>query len=83
MLLCLATTIATCDPYFVSTLADSIQDYWTRLAATGDVDGSPEPAWPIYDVSSDPYLQLEDPIANGASIRSKQCDFWDAVPSSG
>jgi para-nitrobenzyl esterase len=64
-------------------LSDAIDDYWTRLAATGDVDGSPEIAWPIYDATSDPYLQLEDPIATGASVRGKQCDFWDTVPSPG
>jgi para-nitrobenzyl esterase len=64
-------------------LSDAIDDYWTRLASTGDVGGSPEPAWPIYDGASDPYLQLEDPIATGASVHGKQCDFWDAVPSGG
>jgi para-nitrobenzyl esterase len=58
-------------------LAGAIGGYWTRLAAGGDPNGPGAPAWPVYDVAADSYLELATPPAAGEGVRSKKCDFWD------
>ncbi len=57
-------------------LSEAIMRYWSRLAASGDPNGEPDPAWPAYD-GSDPYLRLDVPIEAGAALRAPQCDMWD------
>jgi para-nitrobenzyl esterase len=56
-------------------LADDIEGYWSRHAATGNPSGASAP-WPLYD-SSDPYLQLDAPPKNGSGVHTRRCDFWD------
>lgn len=60
-------------------LADAVQGYWTRYAATGDPDGEGAVAWPAYDASTDPYLQLDVPIEAKAAFKADTCDFWDQI----
>jgi para-nitrobenzyl esterase len=60
-------------------LSDSIIGYWTRFAAMGDPNGSDAVAWPIYEVATDPALQLDDAITDASGVRTSLCDFWDAV----
>ncbi|HEY3352580.1 MAG TPA: carboxylesterase family protein [Polyangia bacterium] len=60
-------------------LADVIGGSWSRLAATGDPNGGGAPAWPEYVAATDPFLQLEDPSASGAGVRTAPCDFWDTI----
>lgn len=60
-------------------LADAIENYWTRFAASGDPNGGSDVSWPLYDATKDSVLLLEDPIVAGGPVRSKQCDFWDLV----
>ena len=52
-------------------------DAWTGLAA-GDINAGVGPTWPTYDVATDSFLELGDPIAAGAGVRTADCDFWDA-----
>lgn len=53
--------------------------YWTRFADTGDPNGGSNPAWPVYDPSTDPYMEIAAPPAAGAAIRTNECDFWDSL----
>jgi para-nitrobenzyl esterase len=64
-------------------LGATIQGYWSRLAATGDPNGEGAVAWPSYDAASDPFLLLDDPVAAGAGVRARQCDFWDSLVTAG
>ena len=64
-------------------LSAAIQGYWSRLAATGDPNGEGAVAWPTYDAASDPFLQLDDPVAAGEGVRTRQCDFWDSLATAG
>ncbi|HEU0036158.1 MAG TPA: carboxylesterase/lipase family protein [Kofleriaceae bacterium] len=59
-------------------LADAVQGYWTRFAATGDPNGADAPAWPRYD-ATDPLLVLDLPIAARPDAKAAQCDFWDSL----
>ncbi|GAC1369417.1 MAG: carboxylesterase family protein [Polyangiales bacterium] len=61
-----------------SALADAMGKAWTSLAVSGDPTPPGAPAWPLYG-AADPYLQLEDPIATGAGVRTALCDFWDTI----
>jgi para-nitrobenzyl esterase len=60
-------------------LSGAIQGYWSRLAATGDPNGEGAVAWPTYDAAADPFLRLDDPVAAGEGVRTRQCDFWDSL----
>lgn len=72
-LLSLGATIPS--PDFQATM----QGYWTRFAATGDPNGGSAPAWPRYDLASEPHLALMDPTpAAGANLQKAQCEFWAA-----
>ena len=58
-------------------LGDAIIASWRSLAATGDPGAPASVPWPRYDGATDSYLGLDDPIAQGAGVRTAQCDFWD------
>lgn len=58
-------------------LVADVEGYWSRFAATGDPNGGSAVAWPKW-TSSDPYAVLNAPVTTATSLRSKQCDFWDA-----
>ena len=60
-------------------LEQAVLGYWTRLAATGDPNGSGAPAWPAYITAQDPYLELKNPPTAMAGARTDLCDFWDAL----
>lgn len=57
-------------------LADAMQRYWTSFATTGVPAG--DVAWPAYD-ASEPYLELDVPIATGTAYKAAACDFWDSM----
>ncbi len=59
-------------------LAQSIGGYWSRMAAAGDPNGGSAVKWPVLD-AADSYLGLDDTIAAGKGLRTKQCDFWDPL----
>jgi len=58
-------------------MAAGLQQAWTSFAT----DGSPttEPAWPMWDVATAPYLGLDVPNTASAGVRTEQCDFWDGL----
>jgi carboxylesterase type B len=58
-------------------LSDTIDAIWTGLAASGTVTGTP--AWPQYDPSTDPYMQLDETQQSATGLRTSQLQFWDGV----
>ena len=42
----------------LSSLADTVQSYWVRFAATGDPNGAGRPQWPVFDPTTDSCLEL-------------------------
>src|SRR5678815_3325515 len=63
-------------------LSDQIVGYWVRFAASGDPNGAGAPAWPVYDVASDPAIVLDDAIAATPGAGMDSCDFWDGLSGS-
>jgi para-nitrobenzyl esterase len=59
------------------TLAETVMGYWTRFAATGEVNGGNAPRWEPYDPERDNLLVLDDPIATAEWVKKAECDFWD------
>ncbi len=59
-------------------LADAIDGAWTALAATGNPSANGV-TFPPYDAATDPYVRLDDTVTTGAGVRTKYCDFWDAL----
>lgn len=57
-------------------MRDTMQALWSSFAA-GELSG--DPAWPVYDPDTDPYLLLEDPVTAGEGVRTTQCDFWEQL----
>jgi len=60
-------------------VADTIQGYWTRFAATGDPDGEGAVDWPAYDAGGDHHLVIDSDVVVGSGLRAANCDFWDAL----
>jgi para-nitrobenzyl esterase len=60
-------------------LSDAMQRYWTRFAASGDPNGSEDPAWPAYDNTTDAHLIFGTPISESAGVRTAQCDALEAI----
>ncbi len=52
---------------------DAMQAIWSSFAA-GTLQS--DPAWPVYEGESDPYLLIESPLDTGEGVRTEQCDFW-------
>jgi carboxylesterase type B len=53
--------------------------YWSRFTRTADPNGSGAVSWPLYDLATDPYLELAVPATPGAGVRTDKCDFWDSL----
>jgi para-nitrobenzyl esterase len=60
-------------------LADAIDGYWLRLAASGNPNGAGASEWPRYEASTDPYLALDDTVQSATGVRTTYCDFWDQL----
>ncbi len=61
------------------TLGEAIIASWRNLAATENPNGGSPASWPLFNPTTDTFLQLEDPIVPGAGVRTTQCDFWDSL----
>jgi para-nitrobenzyl esterase len=61
-------------------VADALQGYWTRFAATHDPGGDGAVAWPPYDAAGDRHLTIDLTSVEGSGLRRAACDFWDALP---
>lgn len=60
-------------------LSRAMQAYWVRLAETGDPNGPTAPAWPAYEETTDPCLELGAAIKAGPHPWGKACDVFDRI----
>jgi len=60
-------------------VAQIMSGYWGRFAATGDPNRGGAPAWPRYDIASDPYIALDAVTTAGAKLHTAECDLWDRI----
>ncbi len=58
-------------------VADAVQGYWTRFAASGDPNGVGATEWPTY--TGGRHLVLDASVTAGMAYKAAACDFWDAV----
>lgn len=61
---------------------DSVQQamatYWSNFALTGNPNDGNLPTWPVYQSSTDPYLEIKaTPNGTQAGIRTAKSDLWD------
>lgn len=58
-------------------VADAMNTYWARFAATGDPNGPDAPAqWPEFDPDNDQRLQLDSSWEVLQDFRKVECEFW-------
>jgi len=66
-----------------STLADAMSDYWVAFATSADPNAAPAagkwPRWPVYDPTTDTYMELGPQIAAKRDLRRALYDSLDAV----
>ena len=66
-------------------LSDTVMDFWTRFARTGEPNPAPprggrrSDAWPAFHGGSGRYIILDVPIRDDRRLREDACDFWDAL----
>jgi para-nitrobenzyl esterase len=58
-------------------VSESMQQYWTNFAKTGNPNGGQLPAWPTFDAPSRAYMQFTDagPVAK-KNVRRPYCDLF-------
>jgi para-nitrobenzyl esterase len=54
----------------------AMSSYWINFAKSGDPNGVGLPQWPVYDSSSEYYLELGETIQVGQHLLKPQCDFF-------
>ena len=61
-------------------LEATMMRYWTALA-DGDPnrDNAALPEWPVYDKTTDPYLDLAADTTVSEGVRTERCDFFDSL----
>ncbi len=69
--------VALSDPELA--LADQVDGYWFRFAATGDPNGAPALAWPAYSQTNDTNIVLDATLSTNVGLKKDACDFWDAL----
>lgn len=60
-------------------LSEAMQGYWSRLPASGDVNGGTAVTWPVYNPSTDPYLELDTTIVAKAGLANAHCDLIESL----
>jgi para-nitrobenzyl esterase len=60
-------------------LADAMSDYWFSFAATGNPNSSKRPPWPLYDASTDAYMELGPQVVAKSALRRAVYDSIDAA----
>ena len=60
-------------------LADQMSSYWVNFATTGDPNGKGLPKWTPYDVASEPYLELGNPVEAKNHLLKAQLDFLESL----
>jgi len=59
-----------------------VQSSWVRFASTGDLSTG-SPMWPAYNVATDPYLEITEPSAARAGVRTDRCDALTRIAAGG
>jgi len=62
-------------------LADQMSSYWANFVTRGDPNGTGLPTWPAFDLKSEPYIELGDPIRTGTALFKPGLDFQEKVQS--
>jgi para-nitrobenzyl esterase len=58
-------------------VADAMNAYWARFAATGDPNGDDAPAmWPTFSADQDRRLQIDADWEILEDFRADKCEFW-------
>ena len=58
---------------------DAIKSYWARFAATGDPNGTGDPAWAPYERNADRHQILSELLGSGTKLFEPECDLWDEI----
>jgi para-nitrobenzyl esterase len=58
-------------------LAETMSSYWVNFITTGDPNGNGLPVWPTYDSTSEPFLELAEPIKVGHHLLKRELDFLE------
>ena len=56
-------------------LSETMMDYWTTFAATGDPNGPGRPDWPVYDPASEDYLEFDVEVTVKSEMVNEICDL--------
>jgi para-nitrobenzyl esterase len=60
-------------------VADAMIGYWVQFATTGDPNREGLPAWPRFDVATEPYLELGNEIKAGTRLCADRCAELDRI----
>ena len=64
-------------------LADAMSDYWVAFATSGNPNGAPAagrwPVWPVYDRTTDAYMELGPTVVAKRDLRRVQFDAYDVT----
>ncbi len=60
-------------------LADQVDGYWFRFAASGDPNGDGAAAWPAYTQANDTNLVFDSSVTTNVGLDASACDFWDSI----
>ena len=58
---------------------DALGGWWTRFAGSGNPDGATGPSWPVFDVATDPYLEILPAPVAGTGLHTEACDLWEPI----
>ena len=60
-------------------LTTAFMDYWVAFAKTGNPNSIDRVQWPLYTVSEDQHLVMDDAIVVGSGLRRQACDLFDRI----
>ena len=61
-------------------LSQTIMDYWTQFARSGDPNGPGRVEWPAYTSQNEASMEFSDTVQVQRHLWQKECDFIDLVP---